>query len=406
MLNKWLNRTRLRDYPRLILVSSWTIVILNIALHQGWVGGLNNTLIGGDFIANYTGGLLYRTDIQHLYDHSIQENVQLALVSPTIPPGFAPFISPPYVAMAYSGLTYIPLSEALLIWVALIFLFSFSGIYLTHKFLVPTWLVQTGLTRIQLGVIIFSSFVFIVGTLAAQNHAITFLLVTGVLLATRYEKWTLAGILAGLLIYKPQFALGFLIIWLVWRRIRALASFSLVAVVWIGTAILNKGIEPYLDYLKFSEMLLLLPYAKDSFPISIMATPYALLTTLIPVEAIEITQAVHLTLIVALTLWVGFCAYQMRDIPYAARGGALTLAILYPLLVAPHTLIYDLIILVPAFLLLAYDRDRANKLKYPVIGTYLGALILPLIGYVAKVALAALIPLLIFITQVRTLWDE
>ncbi len=44
-------------------------------------------------------------------------------------------------------------------------------------------------------------------------------------------------------------------------------------------------IQQYLSVprlLFFSQLLLYLPYAKDSFPVSIMATPYALVSTLLP----------------------------------------------------------------------------------------------------------------------------
>ena len=88
-----INSKRLRDYPRLFFIASWSVLIVNLLLHRGWIGGLTGIMIGGDFISNYSSGSLYLTDINLLYDPTAQLARQTSLIEPSQSSGFAPFIS-------------------------------------------------------------------------------------------------------------------------------------------------------------------------------------------------------------------------------------------------------------------------------------------------------------------------
>jgi hypothetical protein len=270
-----------------------------------------------------------------------------------------------------------------------------------YRYLTPEWLKNKGLTGIQLLIIVISSFAFIDGAQAGQNHALTLLLITGIIIATIREKWILAGVLAGFLLYKPQFTIGFLILWLVWKQYKAIASFAIIALIWGGYVLVIHGIEPYLAYLDFSDTLMLLPFAKDGFPVSVMATPYALLATLIPIGGIQILQTIYVVLLIVASIALGLYAYTVRDNP--DRNYALILALLFPLLLMPHTLVYDLLILIPAFLLLTVEDVKDKKLLWLAIASYMGVLLLPLIGYFNKLALPALIPILFFVYLIQQL---
>ena len=394
---KWLNHKRLRDYPRLILIASWLVLILNVLLHQGWVGGLTGIMIGGDFISNYSGGNLYRTDISHLYDPIAQEANQTELISPYQSPGFAPFISPPYVALLASLITSIPLAHAFAGWEIINLICVLVSAYLLSTYIVPNWLKDDGLSSIQLSIIILSSFAFVVGFLAGQSHGIILLLCVGIVWAMKKDKWVVAGLLGSMLTYKPQFVLGFLICWLVWGRLKTLLSFGLLTLLWQVPIILSHGISPYLEYLKFTKSLLYLPYARDSFPISIMATPYAFLSTLFPPNYSRLIQLILVFIIIGMSFFMAFISYKSRKLPFNNQVFTISVAIIFPLIIAPHTLIYDLLILVPALILLATIEEISQPIKLWAVIIYICMLFFPPIGYIIKLALPGLLPLALFI---------
>jgi hypothetical protein len=404
MAPKWLNTRRLHDYPWLFLIASWTIVILNVLLHDGWIGGLTGILLGGDFISNYAGGLLYRTDLAHLYDPAIQQEIMEEIVFPSQPPGFAPYISTPSVALAYSPLTFLPVGAAFLLWTLLMLICLSMAVYLINRFMVPAWLVERGLNARQLAVILAGCFAFVDGTQAGQSHALSLLLVVGIVITTQKERWFLAGLLAALLTYKPQYVIGFLIIWLVWRRWQALLAFGFSTLVWQLAVMLPNGITPFLNYLDFTGWLLYLPFTKGGFPISVMATPYALAASLLPINTAPLLQIVFIALGIVLALWLGLIALRAYRRSPLLHNAALAAAVLFPLLTMPHALLYDLLLLVPAFLLLVDIQGTHRSLLNVAVFSYLGTLFLPLLGYPLKIALPALIPLAFFAAQARNIW--
>jgi hypothetical protein len=393
----WLNNKRLRDYPRLILIASWLVIILNVLLHHGWIGGLTGIMIGGDFISNYSGGNLYLTDISHLYDPAAQQANQTSLIAPEQSPGFAPFISPPYVALAASWMTSIPLSYAFAGWEILNLICILINAYLIYKFIFPSWLMSKDMSPIQLSIIILSSFAFVVGFLAGQSHGIILLLCVGIILAMIKEKWVLAGLLGSMLTYKPQFVLGFLICWLVWGCIKSLISFAVFTLLWQIPIILSHGLSPYIEYLKFTKILLYLPYAKDGFPISIMSTPYAFLATLFPIDFAKVIQFLLILIGIGMVIFLAFIAYKSKKLPITERYFTMSMALLFPLIIAPHTLIYDLLILVPALIILANIQEITQSIKLLAVIFYICLLFLPIIGYLLKLALPGLIPLTLLI---------
>ncbi|WP_347242945.1 glycosyltransferase family 87 protein, partial [Thermogutta sp.] len=204
----FLNSRRLRAYPVLALIGAGSALLANLLMHRGWVGGLTGQLMFGDFISYYAGGLIYRTDRLHLYDPAVQEQVQQALVWPSQPPGFAPYISPPYVAAAWSLLAALPPVVALTLWIVLTLAGFAAACYLLDRWVVPPALKAAGLTSLRLGLAVASSYCFLTGLQSGQNHTLTMLLASGVAAAWMRKRWFLAGVLTGALIYKPHLVSG------------------------------------------------------------------------------------------------------------------------------------------------------------------------------------------------------
>jgi hypothetical protein len=72
------------------------------------------------------------------------------------------------------------------------------------------------------------------------------------------------------------------------------------------------------------------------------------------------------------------------------------MAILLPLVISPYALLHDLLLLFPIMILLARDHSADKGLLLISIFLYFAILILPLIGYIFKVALSGIIPIIVF----------
>ena len=79
-------------------------MMLNLLLHQGWIGAFGQ-VIAGDFIMFYSTGEIYRSNPTLIYDFDTQNQTQQALVAPSVLPGYNPYMNPPFVAPFFSLLT-------------------------------------------------------------------------------------------------------------------------------------------------------------------------------------------------------------------------------------------------------------------------------------------------------------
>lgn len=377
-----INPKRLRDYPRLMLITMWVILALNVIFRNGWLGAVRQ-IIGSDFITLYGAGIAYRTDLANLYNFASQAAIQQALIEPTPFAGVNPYISPPYVAAFYSLFTFLPLSWAFILWNVVTLLLTFVAVHYLVKLLPES--LKSNLGYWQLLIIVFSFFPFIEGFQAGQNHAITLLLITCVLFFTLSERWLLAGSMAGLMIYKPQMVLGLLIIWIVWRKYKALAAFAFIAILWVGFIFISKGSTPYLSYLNVSRDFIFLPYIQG-FPGYLLLTLFGLLATLFPIESLSAIYSISLFFSVILAIGIAWLAYKSRYIPILARTPIIVLACLFPLVATPYALLHDFVIVIPGFILWArYESSR--YLLFTAIVIYLGSFLLPLLASLTHIAL-------------------
>jgi len=101
-------------------------------------------------------------------------------------------------------------------------------------------------------------------------------------------------------------------------------------------------------------------------------------------------------MLVIASIGLALVAYKLRNIPMKERNIGLILAILFPFFVAPHILIYDLLILVLVFILWSQIKLSKTAL-YLAIFTYFGSLLLLFVTYPTGVALLAFIPVLLLI---------
>jgi hypothetical protein len=266
---------------------------------------------------------------------------------------------------------------------------------------IPDQLKKHDFTLTQFLIVIFSFFPFIEGFLAGQNHTLTLLLVSCITLFSISERWYLAGIAAGLLLYKPQFILGFLLVWLFGRKLKPLLAFAMVAIIWIGTFLLINGTSLFRDYFLVSSILLKLPFDKG-FPAYLLTTPYGLVTSILPDSFWMVAYRLSLIFLIIYSAVIAWQADKNRK----NRGERLIylycLAILFPLIATPYALLHDLLILIPLFVMFSKIHSSRSLLLL-VVGTYLGGLLLPLAGYFTKLSITPLITIVITIYLIKVL---
>jgi hypothetical protein len=394
---KFLNNKRLRDYPRLILIASGGVILFNVFMSNGWIGGLTRILMWGDFIDYYAAGILYKNNIAQLYDPAIQESTQLKLIAPTVPPGVTFYSYPPNAALLHSVLQYISLPINILLLCCISLFCVVVAAKLMHRYIVPEWLDNGGLSFLQLSILILSSFAYIEGFTAGQMHSITLLLMVGILLATVKEKWFIAGLLAAGLTYKPQFVIGFVFVWLVWKKYTAVLSFIFFTLIWNAIVLITKGLNPYLDYFNFTKNMIYLPNIKEGFPNAILSTTYSLIASMLPVKYAMIWTVVYFGIIIIFLALFGLLVYKLRKQPMSDQNVILAMALLVPLLITPYALLHDILLLFPVMILLAADRQGDRRLLIFAISVYLAMLVIPLLSFSSKIALTGIIPTVVFI---------
>jgi hypothetical protein len=395
-----LNARHLRDYPRLMLVTTWLILGANLIFHQGWISALGQ-VIAGDFIMFYSTGQIYRLNPSLIYDFETQTGMQQAITAPTVMPGYNPYMNPPFVAPFYSLFTFVSLHEALFLWTLLAILSVFLSVYFLYR-LIPANRKAPELSYPQLVILVLSFFPFIEGMQSGQNHWLTLLLMTGIIMCMFKEKWYLAGVLAGFLIYKPQFALGFVIIWLVWRNLKALTAFAVVVVIWIGGFVLANGINLIHVYLQMSQVFMSLPYV-PGFPNYLLVTFYGLLTSFFPQNTQAVLSFLSNLLLLVSAIGLAGLAYRQRNFNLSERIPTIVAALIFPLLATPYALLHDLVILIPAYVLWSI---YSNTQKFTIISAviYLGAFFLTLFSALTRIAWNALLVLGLFVILVAWIY--
>jgi hypothetical protein len=394
----FLNNRRVRDYPRLMLISVWLILGINLLFHQGWIGAFGK-VIGVDFIVFYATGEIYRSDPALIYDYSTQDAIQKSIVSPSIIPANNAYLNPPFVAPLFALLTFVSLPVAFSVWTMLSISSCFITCYGLNK-LIPINLIESGLTYKQLVIITLSFFPFIEGLLAGQNHWLSLLLTTGILITMLKERWYLSGMMAGLLLYKPQFIIGFLILWLIWRNYKALLSFAIVSISWVGIFVLINGLGLFQTYNQLSQAYMFLPYI-EGWPNYLLTTFYGLLTSIFPIDQQPAIYFVTQIMFIACGLCLAWFAFKLRKHPIEERTPVIVAALLFPILATPYVLLHDLVILIPGFIVWArYSSSR--HLLYSAILVYLGTFVLTMIGAITKFAWLPL--LIIYLVIVMIMW--
>jgi hypothetical protein len=313
---------------------------------------VDRSMIGHDFLAFFSAGELARTgQFDKLYDlTTIKQLESAAGKTAGFTSGFGPWWNPPFAAWAFAPFSVLPFPTALRVWVALGAAMLLASIALLAR-MIPGprdwrnwWLLVLLVLASNPAMAVFTH---------AQNTFLTLLILTLTVTFWRARRAFIAGLVAGLLLYKPQHAAiiaAVLCFSLGWR---ALIGFGTTVLVLVGITIVTMpgAIDDYAVKLPrlLAVMQELSPYSWDRH-VTLKAFWRLLMQGTAAGETKPLTAILWYSselAVAAQLLWVAMQA--RRDLARTDRLIALTI-ISGPLLV-PFCFDYDLMILaIPAVL--------------------------------------------------------
>ncbi len=281
--------------------------------------------LGADYLQFYAAGkTLAQGESAYLYDVEFQRQLEQSIIGPGLQTYHA-FITPPFFAWLFVPLAALPYGVSFAIWSLLSLGLLGASIYLLHRqhagrsFLwALTWFP------------VFASISF------GQNALLSLFLLTAVYALWRRERRFVAGLILGLLLYKPQLTLGVALLWLLrWREEgAALVGFALSG---LALAALSFGLLPEASraYVIFARDVLPALPTWQEFPLWHLHTVRGFWRMLLPANAV----ADGLTLFSAV---VGLRAFWRLMVQvHLTKPLAFAAAICLTCWITPHAMIYD-----------------------------------------------------------------
>lgn len=229
----------------LLLLPATTFFINNYSQNPGPVLS-NGGIAGGDFIAFYAGGYLFRTDRESLYKFEAQKELYHSHFKDTSLSGyFSPFAYPPLVAMALSAFTLLPFYEAYLLFSSVSLALAAIGVLLI---VAPSniWFAW----KATLVLVALSFVPLLMDTIGGGQMASFGVLLVGCLaVAIAKKKDLLSGLIFSLSYYKPPLFFFFLASLFVLKQWRVVSGFLIGAVFLVGATIMSVGFSGSIEYL-------------------------------------------------------------------------------------------------------------------------------------------------------------
>ncbi len=376
----WLTGERLCTYPRMLL----GVIVIAVAVWIGMSDGLidaNGKPIGTDFSNVYAAGeLTLKGTPEAAYDPASQHSAERQVFGGRDVP-FYGWHYPPLFLFAAAALALLPYGWALFAWMALT---------------LPAYLavIRTIVPRPETAVLALAFPAVFVNLGHGQNGFLTAALLGGALLLLD-RKPILAGVLIGLLAYKPQFGVLIPLVLAATGRWRAFAAAGAAVIAACAATYAVFGVESWLAFAEstgFTRAVVLEAGGTGWHKIQSIFSAMRMWG-----GSVEAAYAAQFTLggLVAASLiwlWRSAAAFPLKAAALAAGS----------LLATPYVLDYDMVVLaLPIAFVAAHGLDKgfrdyeisilAAAWVAPLIARSIaGALSLPL-GLVAMSALYALI---------------
>ncbi len=369
----WLTARRLRAHGTILALCLWSAYGWNVATPS--LRDRNGTLKGTDFLHFYTlGALAADHDGSDLYDMNAQAKLAAQRVPQAAGIRYFP-LYPPQVSILFAPLAHFAYGWALLLW------WGCSAV-LYGACCYAVWRACPNLrdhrTVIAILALAFPAFFHVIAW--GQTSALALVCFTLVFFLLRDGREFLAGLALGCLIFKPQLGLAAAIVFLsigAWKTVVA-AVLSAAAQLWVG--VLYYGVEPLRHWMR------MLWNVRALFPL-LEPRPYqthslrTFWSMLLPWPGLSLAlYCMSAIFVLGLTI---ACWRRGSAALMPLRFSALLFA---SVLVAPHLTVYDLVILAPAFLLLAdWLVVQTPTAATRRLGTFLYFVyMLPLIGPFAR----------------------
>ncbi|HEV2401074.1 MAG TPA: glycosyltransferase family 87 protein [Candidatus Sulfotelmatobacter sp.] len=364
---RWITSKRLRAHGLLLAIALWSVYLWNLGTPG--LRDRHGNLKGTDFLHFYTLGIV--ANEHHgasLYDISAQS----ALVAQRVPQAsgirYLP-LYPPQVSIIFVPFSHLWYGTALGLW------WTFSaGLYAACCFIV--WRLCPNLKRYGGTVAIlatgFPAFFHLIAW--GQTSALALGCFTIFFLFVRQKRKFLAGLALGCLVFKPQLGLAAAIVFLACGEWEIIFGTIVAAVAELAAGVLYYGIQPLRVWLRtLWHVREMAPWLEPRlYQTHCLRTFWAML---VPWSSLSLAlYGFSGVIVVGWTVWVWRHSREFEP--------RLALLLLATVLISPHLTVYDLVILAPAFLLLAdwllVNPRRASR---GLIGTMLYLLyLLPLVG--------------------------
>jgi len=218
---------RLRAYPLALLIGMGIGFLIFVFASRGAVGLWGR--LGGDYPAFYAAGrLVLDGRVAEIYSFKLQQAQQSDLF-PGAEGKFLPYVYPPFVAYAYAPLAMLPYRWSYAVHTALVIAALFAALTLMEP-MVPA--IRANRALAFAAALLF--YPMLRAIFGSQNTAVTILLLVAIWRARKSHRDSLCGCCVALLLYKPQFGVIFVGLFLLERRWRIIvAMITTIAVLYL-----------------------------------------------------------------------------------------------------------------------------------------------------------------------------
>jgi alpha-1,2-mannosyltransferase len=349
---EWLTASRVRAYCLILLAFAGLAVIGWIALSHDLVDR-NGKPIGTDFSSFYAAGALaLEGRAADAYNMALHHAREQQLFGPDTP--FYSWLYPPSFFLVAAPLALLPYALALAAWQGLTFAFYLAVI---GAILRPARQQHGAIGRLWLPVATAFPAVFI--NLGHGQNGFLSAGLLGAALVALPRRPLVAGVLFGLLSYKPQFALVIPLALVAGRQWRTVFSAAVTVIVLVGASAVLFGLDAWTAFFASTEISrkVLLEEGNVGFE-KLQSTFAAIRLWGGGVTSAYMAQTAVSVLTVAATAWAW---YAGRD--YAIKAALLIAA---TALASPHVLDYDLMLLAPALAFFVAARPDARFGDYEI----------------------------------------